>query len=182
MRLTDAAFREGLRARREQSTFDGAVLKADNARRAEELTRWQQAEGQRMLPRPLGVGRSRFPDELLPQDAFVVEPSTHVNVVRVQLQAAMRAENTVAGLSQRENSNLCEALLEAWQRWHAVLMEEDAPPLSSLGATPSIQPSECRDAGVRVCSLAGRCLKRLRMCFLRAIKVWWPIGSDARKR
>ena len=61
----------------------------------------------------------------------MVEPSTHVSVVRVQLQAAMRAENAVAGLSQRENSNLREAMLEAWQRWHAVIMEEDAPPLSS---------------------------------------------------
>ena len=50
---TDAAFREGLRTRREQSTFDGAVMKADDARRAEELTRWQQAEGQRMLFRLL---------------------------------------------------------------------------------------------------------------------------------
>jgi hypothetical protein len=110
---TDAAFREGLRTRRAENAFDGAVVKADDARQAEELTQWQQAEGQRVLSRLLGVGRSRFPDELLPQDAFMVEPSTHVNVVRVQLQAAMRAENAVAGLSQRENSNLREAMLEA---------------------------------------------------------------------
>ena len=179
---TDAAFREGLRTRRAENAFDGAVVKADDARQAEELTQWQQAEGQRVLSRLLGVGRSRFPDELLPQDAFMVEPSTHVNVVRVQLQAAMRAENAVAGLSQRENSNLREAMLEAWQRWHAVIMEEDAPPLNAFDDTPNVQPSECRVAGVCVCSLAGRFLKRLRVCFLSAIKAWWPIGSDARKR
>jgi hypothetical protein len=148
------------------------VVKADDARQAEELTQWQQAEGQRVLSRLLGVGRSRFPDELLPQDAFMVEPSTHVNVVRVQLQAAMRAENAVAGLSQRENSYLREAMLEAWQRWHAVIMEEDAPPLNAFDGTPNVQPGECRDVCVCLCSLAGRFLKRLRVCFVSAIKAW----------
>ena len=178
----DESFREGLRARRAQYTFDGAVTKADDARRAEELTRWQRAEGQLMLSRLIGAGRSRFPAELMQLDALVVEPSTYVTVIRVPLQTATHAENAVAGLSQRENNNLREAVLEAWQRWHAVIMEEDAPPLNSFDTTPNIQPSECREAGVCLCSLAGRCLKLLRKCFLRALKCWWPFGSDARKR